>query len=222
MGAFKGFPKGGAAFFAELAKKQDRDWFKANKERYEELWEEPMKALMGELQQKLEKSFPSIADTKPKVMRIYRDVRFSKDKSPYKTNIGAWIGFAKSEHAPGLYVHGDAKQHFVAAGTWMMEPPVLKAFREAVAGDEGKLLEKDLKKVLAKGFEVHSHDRLKRVPAPYAPDHPRAELLKEKGFALTYPKVPAGLPATPKYADWIVTQTRAAAPVLDWLQTTLG
>lgn len=222
MGEFQGFPRGGAAFFAELAKKQDREWFKANKARYEELWEEPMKALLADLQAKLAKTFPGVADVKPKVMRIYRDTRFAKDKSPFKTNIGATLALSKDVRAPAFYVHGDAKTHFVACGAWTMEAPVLARFRAAVAGDDGEAFAASLKKLLAKGFDVHSHDRLKRVPAPWPQDHPRAELLKEKGFAIGYPKVPAALPASPEYVAWIVTQSRAAAPVLEWLESALA
>ena len=77
MGEFQGFPKGGAAFFAELAKKQDRDWFKANKARYEELWEEPMKALLADLQAKLAKTFPGVADAERNRHVVEIDSSFS-------------------------------------------------------------------------------------------------------------------------------------------------
>ena len=220
--AFRGFPKGGAAFFAQLAKKQDRDWFKANKERYETLWQQPMEALLATVAPKLARTFPDVADAKPKVMRIYRDTRFSKDKSPFKTNIGATLPFSSAPAAPALYVHGSAEKQFAGFGVWHMEPDVLARFREAVADAGGAALAKELAKLHAKGFELLEHEPLKRVPAPYPADHPRGALLKLRGFGLSYPKVPAGLTATPKYADWIVAQSKAASKVIDWLETALA
>jgi len=222
MGDFEGFPKGGAAFFTELAKKQDRDWFKANKERYEALWQAPMEALLSDVQAGLARTFPDVEGAKPKVMRIYRDTRFSKDKTPFKTNIGATLALTASPGAPALYVHADAKRHFVACGSWQMEPEKLTQFREAIAEPDGEVFAKELKKLLAKGYDVHSHDALKRVPQGFDPEHPRADLLRQKGFALGYPAVPAGLPGKPEYVAWIVAQSRAAAKVLDWLESALA
>src|SRR5215210_4710551 len=95
--AFLGFPREGARFFAQLAVKQDREWFKEHKAQYAELWETPMKALMEELAPKLAKRYPGVKLLPPKHFRIYRDVRFSKDKSPFKTTINAMIGFPGGE-----------------------------------------------------------------------------------------------------------------------------
>src|SRR5262249_22204145 len=146
----------------------------------------------------------------------YRDTRFSKDKSPFKTNIGATVKLGDGPGAPGLYVHGDAKAHFVGIGMWQMEPDHLAAYREAVAGKDGEPFAREVKKLVGKGYDVHVHEALKRVPAPYAPDHPRGDLLKLKGFALGFPDVPAGLPAKAAYAGWIADHAKATAKIVDW------
>src|SRR5687767_7130820 len=87
MNVFQGFPRGGFAFLEEVKKRQDRDWFKANKERYAELWQRPMEALLDTLAAQLSNTFPAVNEAPWKVFRIYNDTRFSPKKEPFKTHV---------------------------------------------------------------------------------------------------------------------------------------
>src|SRR6266850_681663 len=107
--AFEGFADKDAKFFRTLAKNQNRDWFQAHKEEFEEGWQRPMTALLSDVRGAIDKSFPHCDLAEPKIFRIYRDVRFSKDKSPYKTHIGGVIPIERTgkmtEVPMALYFH---------------------------------------------------------------------------------------------------------------------
>lgn len=219
--AFNGFPRGGTEFFAQLAERQDRDWFKAHKADYERLWEAPMKALFDELHAQLKKTFPGAAKSKPKHFRIYRDVRFSKDKSPFKTSVSAVVPLfgGDANMGTGLYAEFGAKP-LVAAGRWMLDGAELTRYRKAVADEKtGAPFAKAVKKAKDTGYEVMVHEALKRVPAPFEQDHPRGELLKLKGFALEFPPLKASQLKDGALVELIVKQTRAIAPLLSWVES---
>jgi uncharacterized protein (TIGR02453 family) len=221
---FEGFPKEGQAFFAELAFRQDRDWFKAHKADYERLWETPMQAFMEALKAKLAGPFPDTKKATPRYFRIYRDVRFSKDKTPYKTSISAALslfGGGALHEMSGLYCEF-GKEPFIAMGRWMMEPPVLLKYRKAVASDAtGKPLGALVQKALKQGYELGSHEVLQRVPKGFDPEHPRAELLKRKGLALSFPALTPKELASPKLVDVVAKQAAALAPVMKVLEAAL-
>src|SRR5713226_10233931 len=118
--AFTGFDKGQVRFFRQLARRQDRDWFKEHKGEYEALAEQPMKDLVDDLHRALARQYKSFPLKPPKLFRIYRDVRFSKDKSPFKTGSAAVIAMQGSEEdgpAAALYIHLGA-QDYAGAGHW--------------------------------------------------------------------------------------------------------
>ena len=220
--AFAGFPKGGTVFFAQLASRQDRDWFKAHKDEYVRLWEAPMKALFEALRPKLKAAFPKVGE--PKHFRIYRDVRFGKDKSPFKTSISAVIPLYGGDAVGGSGFYAElGAAPFVAAGRWMLEGAELNRYRQAVAADKsGKAFGKAVEKAKKAGFEVMVHEALKRVPPPFPADHPRGELLKLKGFALKFPAVKASQLSSGKLVDWMVKETKAIAPLLEWVEDVVG
>src|SRR5207248_1105747 len=114
-----GFPDAEAKFFRNLAKRQSREWFQAHKAEFDEGWQEPMKALLSEVRALADKSFPHCELAEPKTFRIYRDVRFSKDKSRYKTHIGGVIQIKRSgkmtEVPIALYFHVGQPKSFGAA-----------------------------------------------------------------------------------------------------------
>lgn len=219
---FDGFPKGGVNFFRQLSVLQDRDWFKAHKADYEALWQTPMTALFDELHGKLAKAFPEVKRGKPKVFRIYRDVRFSKDKAPFKTHVAVVLPLvptpAGAEHSLGFYC-SFGEGVFVAAGRWMLEGAELARFRKAIAADKtGAPFAAAVKRLEAKGFGVGSEDALKRPPPGVDKAHPRVELLKLKGFALRFPaRTPADLHDGKKLVAGLVKDVQAATPVLRWL-----
>jgi uncharacterized protein (TIGR02453 family) len=222
MARFEGFGDKDGKFFKALARNNDRGWFLAHKAEFEEGWNGPMKALLSDVREAIDRSYAHCELDEPKVFRIFRDVRFSKDKSPYKTHIGGFIPVKRKEKVTevpmALYFHVGAKETFGAAGHYMMAPPSLDRFRVAVAEDKrGKELDKLLRTLQKKGFSTESHETLKRVPKGYDPDHPRAELLKRKGLVVTFPKVPAGLQATPKLTTWLATQCKATTALVEWL-----
>jgi uncharacterized protein (TIGR02453 family) len=223
MEQFTGFADSGAKFFKALAKKNEREWFLAHKTEFEQGWNAPMKLLLAEVRDAIDKTYAHCDLDEPKVFRIFRDVRFSRDKSPYKTHIGGYIplkrGGKKSTDLPmALYFHAGAKETFGAAGHYMMEPESLERFRAAVADEKrGKELLGILTRLAKKGFPEDSHEKLKRVPKGYDPAHPRAELLKRKGLVVSFPKIPTGLIATSRLTKWLADECKTAAPLVEWL-----
>jgi uncharacterized protein (TIGR02453 family) len=174
---FEGFADRDARFFRALARNQRREWFDLHRRDYEMGWLSPMKALLAEVRERLDRFFPQHPLAEPKVFRIYRDVRFSKDKSPYKTNIAASVG---GEHHAGGYVSLDAKGLTAAAGRYELTPPQLKKFRSKAAAEAtGRPLSEIVAKLSKQGYEIGGEE-LKRVPAGWPQDHPRARLLRHK------------------------------------------
>jgi uncharacterized protein (TIGR02453 family) len=219
---FEGFADRDGRFFRALARNQNRAWFERHRREYEEGWLAPMKALLVEVRERIDAFFPRHPLAAAKVFRIYRDVRFSKDKSPYKTHIGGYIaidggGQGPSATAP-LYVHLGAREVFVASGQYMMDGAQLARFREAVVDDRrGGELAALLRKLGRAGFEVGSHDVLQRVPRGLDAAHPRADLLKRKGLIVTFPDPPPKLLVSRTLVDWLVTHTRRVVPLVEWL-----
>jgi uncharacterized protein (TIGR02453 family) len=223
MTAFEGFADAQAKFFKALAKKNERAWFLAHKAEFEEGWNAPMKALLTELRESIDESYERCDLDEPKVFRIFRDVRFAKDKSPYKTHVGGYIPLArrgkKATDLPmALYFHVGADETFAAAGHYMMEKESLERFRAAVADDaRGKEVVKIIAALGKKGFVAGAHETSKRVPKGYEPDHPRAELLKYKGLFVRFPPVPKDLLTSRKLVKWLAAGCKTSAPLVDWL-----
>jgi uncharacterized protein (TIGR02453 family) len=220
--SFEGFADADAKFFRALAKNQSRDWFQAHKPEFEEGYNAPMNALLTEVRGAVDRAFPHCDLDAPKIFRIYRDVRFSKDKSPYKTHIGGVLPIQRTgkmtEVPMALYFHVGQPRSFGAAGHYMMDPAALQKFRKAVADDKrGRELDKLLAALTKKGFTVDSHDMYARVPKGFDPAHPRGEHLKRKGLTVGFPAVPKGLLAKAKLAPWLATHVKAAAPLVEWL-----
>src|SRR5919201_3123359 len=136
---FQGFADRDGRFFRTLARNKRREWFEAHRREYEDGWLAPMKALLAEVRERIDGLFPHHPLAAPKVFRIHRDVRFAKDKSPYKTHIGGYVaidGVGRGPSAPAaLYVHVGAAEVFVASGQYMMDAEQLARFREAVVDD---------------------------------------------------------------------------------------
>ncbi len=212
---FAGFSKDAPGFFHELAIEMNRDWFVANKERYETTWVAPMAELLDAVRAKLAKAYAPGVLGAPKIMRIHRDVRFSKNKQPYKTHIGASISTAKGGTA--LYIHLGLEEEFVGCGYYYFEPPQLAKWRKVVAGKQGEEIAKLVAKLRKAGYALHGHDDYVRVPKPYAADHPRAELLKMKGLTGGFPAMPKGMLHKPGLVDWIAKHGAALAPMVKWL-----
>jgi uncharacterized protein (TIGR02453 family) len=223
---FEGFADAGARFFHALKKHQSRDWFAAHRHEYDERWVAPMKLLLAEVRDRIDPLFVQHALGEPRVFRIHRDVRFSKDKSPYKTHIGAYIPLAQSGHGPSqpvpLYLQLGTET-FVGAGHYMMDPSQLTRYREAVLDERrGRDLGRILATARKAGLEVGSYETLKKVPRGVDPEHPRAELLQRKGLTLHVPAVPKRLIVSRALVPWLVKQVDRARPLVEWLGDVAG
>ncbi len=175
------------SFLSDLAKNNDREWFQANKARYEEHVKAPLLSLIEDIEAPLMKVSPHlVADPSPvggSMFRIYRDVRFSKDKRPYKTHAALQFRHiaGKDVHAPGLYVHFEPGDCFVGGGVWRPESKVLKAIRARIDEEPGAW-KKVLNNRAFKERYALAGESLKRAPKDYDPDHPWIEDLKRKDF----------------------------------------
>ncbi len=183
--SFTGFPLGLLHFLEDLSRHNNRKWFDANRDRYERELREPAFRFIEAMEKPLRKLSPHFTAVPKKVggslMRIHRDTRFSKDKTPYKTNVGIQFRheLGKDVHAPGFYFHIDTEQVFVGAGIWHPESSVLADIRQTI--DE---YPEDWKRATgAKAFRTRfdlSGDSLKRPPRGYSEDHPSIVDLKRK------------------------------------------
>jgi len=179
---FTGFRPEAIQFLADLAANNDRAWFTPHKAEYERLLKGPLEALCIALDVRFrERGIPLGADPARSPFRIYRDVRFSKDKSPYKTNIGAsfpWTG--DGDGRPGGYFHLSPGDIFIGGGMWHPEPARLAAFRHLVDSEPARIHAVIDDPDYVKTFGVPMGERLSRVPKGYRVDHPDGELLKLK------------------------------------------
>ena len=205
--AFRGWPVEAIEFFEQLEDDNTKAFWTDNKHVYEDAVRAPMIELLSELEAKYGES---------KIFRPYRDVRFSKNKAPYKTNIAA--RFAK-----GGYVSLSADSFSTGTGYYMMAKDQLERFRAAVDDDKtGRALERAIAKVRDADVEVTSYDNLKTAPRGFSTDHPRIELLRMKGcIAWRSWDIGAWLDtAEPKQR---VTDTlEAAKPLVKWLDGNVG
>lgn len=214
--AFTGFDPDAPQFFHELAAEMNRDWFEAQKPRYQRQWAEPMTALLATVAARLAKPYAPVKLGPPKLFRIYRDTRFAKDKSPYKTHIAGVIPTAQG--AAAIYVHLGLDEEFIGVGTYFFEDAQLPRWRKLVAADKtGKELAAIVAKLRKAGYPVGGHDDYKKVPKGFAPDHPRGEFLKMKGLTAGFPAIPRGLLHKPALVDWLVDHAKATAPMVKWL-----
>ena len=204
---FRGWTAEAIEFYEGLEADNSKTYWNANKSVYEELVLQPMTELLAELA-------PEFGEAK--LFRPYRDVRFSANKAPYKTAIGATLGW-------GGYVQLSAQGLASGSGMWMMAPDQLERYRTAVAAETtGESLVGVLKALRAVGLQAEGHDSLKTAPKGYAKDHPRIELLRYKGVT-SWKQWPPGAwlgKATAK--DRVVTFLRKSLPLNEWLAANVG
>jgi uncharacterized protein (TIGR02453 family) len=175
------------SFLADLRANNNREWFAANKDRYEEHLLEPAMAFIDAFAPRLEKISPHFrADARPSggsLFRIYRDTRFSKDKTPYKTNVGIHFRheLAKDAHAPGFYLHIGPDESFAGGGLWHPGTEPATRIREAIVAEPERWQEATRRGAFAERLELGG-DSLKRVPSWADADHPFADDLRRKDF----------------------------------------
>ena len=176
---FTGFTPEAIEFLVDLADNNDRAWFNPRKADYERLLKRPLEALCVALGERFKaRGIPLEADPARSPFRIYRDVRFSKDKSPYKTHVSASFAYVGGDPHGGGYFHFQPGEMYMGGGMWRPDPAKLASFRRLVDKGEGLEALDDAGFVATFGG-IHG-ETLTRVPQGYAKDHPRAELLKLK------------------------------------------
>lgn len=223
---FPGFSPGLASFLTELARHNNRSWFAANRERFERDVREPALEFIAAMAGPLQKISPNFVAIPKKVggslMRIHRDIRFSKVKKPYKTNLGIHFRHAagKDVHAPGFYFHVDPHDVFVGAGIWHPESDALLRIREAIDEDPAAWKRAKNSKPFAAQFEL-SGDTLRRPPQGFAGDHPLIDDLKRKDF-IGISRLEHDDLLEPTILDQTVELFRAAKPLMAFLCKAVG
>ncbi|MBL7258945.1 DUF2461 domain-containing protein [Paractinoplanes lichenicola] len=204
---FRGWPSEALEFYEGLAADNSKTYWTAHQSFYEEQVRDPMRELLAALE-------PEFGPGK--IFRPYRDVRFSKDKTPYKTHLGAWLD-------GGHYIQLSADGLAAGCGMYQLEPERLERYRRAVADDKtGEELTAIIASIEGGGIGVHGHGSLKTAPRGYAKDHPRVELLRHKGITTWREWEPAAWLGTSKAKTRVVEFLRASRPLKDWLDTHVG
>ena len=182
---FASFPKAGIDFLRRLKKHNNRPWFQARKDEYEQSVRFPMQCLIATLALKMLDAAPEIEfNPKRSVFRIYRDVRFSKNKAPYKTNIAASFALRGKKgpvETPGLYLGIEPGQIFIGGGLYMPSGDQLKAIRHAIATDP-EFLSIVRDKRFRREFGEIEGEKLKKAPLGYPKDHPLIGYITYKQF----------------------------------------
>jgi uncharacterized protein (TIGR02453 family) len=203
---FRGWSSEALAFFEGLEAENSKAYWQDHKGDYEHFVLRPMNELLADLE-------PEFGEGR--IFRPYRDVRFSRDKSPYKTNIAAMVGDG--------YVQLSASGLAAGAGMWEMAPDQLERYREAVARDaSGRKLERVVAGARDKGVEITGHDELKTVPRGYPKEHPRAELLRYKGLIAWHEWPPGAWLGTAKAKARLVEFFTTTRPLRSWLASNVG
>ena len=223
--AFSGFRPEAIQFLADLADHNERAWFTPRKADYERLLKRPQEALCVALAGRLAaRGIPLVADAVKSPFRIYRDTRFSKDKSPYKRHLGASFPWAADPGAPdpgrvggpGGYFHLEPGEIYVGGGMWHPEKERLDAWRRLVDREPEQVHAAIDDPAFVAAFGEVSADgdhRLKRVPAGYSADHPAAELLKIKDVVFGR-RLPDAVVTSADLPDMIADAFATAMPVL--------
>jgi len=216
---FPGFPPEALQFFRGLSRNNNRDWFLPRKPLFEKKVKEPMRQLVEAINNALQDFAPQyMTDPEKAIFRIYRDVRFSKDKKPYKEHLAATF------HLRGTTTHGQAGYYFaishkqvaIGGGVYHPGPAQLLAIRQRIAERHQEFRRILAAKPIRGLFGDLEGARLSRVPKGFPADHPAADLLRFKNYIL-YVECPPDLASSPKFFEEIVDRYRAMLPFLQFL-----
>ena len=208
-------------FLRTLAKNNNRDWFQQNRSLYEEHIRQPALRFIADMAEQLPRLSPHFLAQPRKVggslMRIHRDVRFGKDKRPYKTNIGIQFRHeqGKDVHAPGFYVHIEPDECFVGVGIWRPDSTALGKIRDRIC-ERGQQWQSSIQqKTFKKHFQL-SGESLKRPPRGYDKDHPLIEDLKRKDF-IAIAELNANDPTSTQFKKLVMDRFLAADTYMQYL-----
>lgn len=207
-------------FLNKLEKNNKRDWFKANKAEYDAAREDLI-GFVGEMIIRIGEFDPLIAglDAKKCLFRIYRDVRFSKDKSPYKLNMGASINpGGKKSIVAGYYIHIQPRNCFLAGGRYMPDGNGLLTIRNSIIKKPKEYLAIEKDKMFKKFFGKIHGDKLKTAPRGFPKDHPMIDQLRLKSFIAYHERIPEKTVKGAGYTDYATDVFRAMKPLIDFLR----
>ena len=213
-------------FLSELRENNNREWFQRNKQRYQADVLEPLQVFVSDFATHLHNIGPHlVADPRPvggSIFRIYRDVRFAKDKSPYKTHAAVHFRHEvdREVHGPGYYLHLEPGKVYAGAGMWHPDADTLAKIRDTMVANparwERMLTSEDLKS----RFKLEG-ESLKRPPRGYDPDHPLIEDLKRKDFIVSS-SFSQHEACSPDFMDRYTEVCRRSAPLMEFLTTAAG
>ncbi|TMA29534.1 MAG: DUF2461 domain-containing protein [Deltaproteobacteria bacterium] len=223
---FGGFPESGLAFLKQLGKNNEREWFEAHRVVWDEEIVPAMLGWCGELSERLLDVMPRLTFA-PRIggslYRLNRDIRFSRDKSPYKTHTAAilWEGADKHD-APGFYLHVAPGEVIFGGGIWMFEDERLDRFRRLLHNDASAgRLEKALARARKGGLVIEAPEKLQRPPRGFDPESARSELAKYKGLTVGKRFKPAGWLFSRGALERSESAARAYAPLHAWMRDEL-
>lgn len=219
---FAGFTPEFFRFLRELEKNNNRPWFEENKDRYDRAVRQPTLAFIRAMAPRLERISPYLvaeaSQSGGSMMRIYRDVRFSSDKSPYKTHVGVCFGHERADdvHCPAFWLNAEKNEVFLAAGIWRPDGKSLLAVRRHIEANasawQAVLADKRMRKVYGGIYG----DSLQRPPRGFAPDHACIDDIRRKEFLVVYEDKPAFF-LQPDLPDVMTKMFAAAAPLMKFL-----
>ena len=219
--AFAGFPAEGLAFLASLRRNNRREWFQPRKAIFEEKLKQPMRELVGAVNSAMRSFAPDYAtDPDKAIYRIYRDTRFSPDKTPYKDHIAASFSRRGDKSGAGYYFAISHKEVGIGGGIYMPEPETLLAIRQHLAERHEEFRKIAGARAVQQLFVEVQGEQLTRVPKGYPHDHPAADLLRLKQYLL-YVELPPDLATTPALYTEVVKHFRAMTPFVEFLNTPL-
>ncbi len=213
-------------YLKQLKRNNDREWFQKNKPRYESELRDPALQFINDFSVPLEKiSTHFLADARPSggsLFRIYRDVRFSKDKSPYKTHVGIHLRHesAKDAHAPGFYLHLEPGGSFVGVGIWRPDGKTARKIRELIVENPVGWKKAAHRKAFRQEFDL-AGDSLKRPPRGFDPDNPYIDDLKRKDFIGVKNLTDREIGSTDLLTSFS-RSCRTAGPLMEFLARAIG
>jgi len=208
-------------FLTRLNANNNRDWFNRNKQEYEDAVRGPALDFIDAMADDIWAISPHFLAVPRKVggslMRVYRDVRFGKDKRPFKTNIGIQFRhfLGKDVHAPGFYVHLEPKKCFLGVGIWHPDASALGRIRTAISDNSAAWINASRNSKFTESFEL-SGDSLANAPRGYAKDHPLLEDLKRKDF-IAIGELSSKLATSANFKPEVVKSFRTAVPYMNFL-----
>lgn len=220
--AFPGFPPEGIQFFRSLSRHNNREWFLPRKPVFEEKLKQPMRQLVEALNTAMKGFAPEyVADPDKAIYRIYRDTRFSKDKTPYKDHIAASFPRRGLPGGAGFYFAVSHREVGVGGGVYMPAPETLLTIRHYLAERHREVRKITQARAVRQLFGGMQGEQLTRVPKGFAAGHPAEDLLRYKQFLL-YVELAPELATTPELFGELVKHFRAMTPFLDFLNAPLA